>query len=100
VIVWVNDAWDDFCLANGGEPGRTGAGVSYLAVCDAVDDQGSRDVGAAVRIALTGDLPAPMSILIACDSPTVPRSFDVLVSSRRDDRGACIGATLTIAQTA
>jgi signal transduction histidine kinase len=31
-----------------------------------------------------------------CDAPGVPRRFDVLVSSRFDDQGSCVGATVTL----
>ena len=30
VIAWVNQAWRAFAAANGGDPARTGSGVSYL----------------------------------------------------------------------
>ena len=33
VITWVNAAWQDFAAANGGDPARTGTGVSYLQAC-------------------------------------------------------------------
>src|SRR6202044_3094470 len=57
VIVWVNHAWQAFAAANGGDPDRTGTGVSYLDVCAAApDDPGSAQVDAAIRRALAGDL--------------------------------------------
>ena len=99
VIVWVNRAWQDFCRENAGDPARTGVGVSYLASCDAGDDPLSAEVAAAIREALSGNLPAPMAITIPCHSPLVPRWFDLLISSRLDDGGGCLGAAVTLSPT-
>lgn len=101
VVVWVDDAWVAFCRANGGDPARAGIGCSYLALCDAAaaTDRHSATVAAAIRAALRGDLPAPARIEVPCDAPTHPRVFDVLVSSRRDDRGRVLGATVTLSET-
>ena len=100
VIVWVDDAWVAFCRANGGDPARAGIGCSYLALCDAAaaTDRHSATVASAIRAALRGELPAPARIEVPCDAPTHPRVFDVLVSSRRDDRGAVLGATVTLSE--
>jgi len=100
VIVWVDRAWVEFCRANGGEPARAGVGCSYLAQCDAAApfDAHSATVAAAIREALRGALPAPARIQVPCDAPTHPRVFDVLVSSRRDDRGGVLGATVTLSE--
>ncbi len=99
-IVWVDDAWVAFCRANGGDPARAGIGCSYLALCDAAaaTDRHSATVASAIRAALRGELPAPARIEVPCDAPTHPRVFDVLVSSRRDDRGAVLGATVTLSE--
>ncbi|GAA4732337.1 PAS domain-containing protein [Actinomycetospora chibensis] len=101
VVVWVDDAWVAFCRANGGDPARAGIGCSYLALCDAAaaTDRHSAIVASAIRAALRGDLPAPARIEVPCDAPTHPRVFDVLVSSRRDDRGRVLGATVTLSET-
>jgi signal transduction histidine kinase len=100
VIVEVNEAWTRFAVANGGDPARTGVGVSYLAVCEATeDDEVALSVAAAVRAAVGGDLPAPMRIRISCDAPDVPRQFDVLVSSRVSSSGELLGATVTLSPT-
>lgn len=96
VIVWVNGAWEDFAYDNGGHPGRTGVGVSYLACCDAAEDPVADQVGDAIRTAVQGDLPAPMRVVIPCHSPQSPRWFDVLISSRFDDDGNCLGASVTL----
>ena len=97
VIVAVNAAWDEFCVTNGGDPRHCGPGTSYLAVCAAdAADPASADVATAIEAALTGDLPAPRRVLVPCHSPSEPRWFDLLVSSRLDDSGTCIGATVTL----
>ncbi len=99
VIVRTNEAWNAFCRDNGGDPASAGVGVSYLEVCaSAGGDPAAAAVGAAIQMALRGDLPAPMSVLIPCDAPRLPRVYDVLISSRFDDFGVCIGATVTLAR--
>ena len=100
VIVWVDESWCAFCLANGGDPARAGIGVSYLALCDAAapTDRHSAAVAAAIRAALRGDLPAPARVEVPCHAPERPRFFDVLISSRRDDRGDVLGATVTLSE--
>jgi len=101
VIVWVNAAWNAFCRANGGDPTLVGPGVSYLALCDeaAGEDATSARVAQSIRSALDGDLPAPDRITIPCPAPDRPRDFDVLISSRLDDRGEPLGATVTLSAT-
>ena len=99
IIVSVNAAWEDFGRANGGDPARTGVGESYLDVCLGTSDPDAEAVGQALRHALLGDLPAPMKVAIPCHGPEVRRHFDVLISSRIDDRGRCVGATVTLSPT-
>jgi DNA-binding CsgD family transcriptional regulator len=97
VIVFTNASWRAFALANGGSPERTGPGMSYLEVCEADPaDAAAGSVAAAIRSALAGDLPAPLRISVHCDSPDRARVYDVLVSSRMNDEGACVGATVTL----
>ncbi len=97
VIAWVNQAWRAFATANGGDPARTGAGVSYLRACAAVgDDPVAAEVAAAIRTALAGDLPDPLTIEVPCHSPAAERWFDVLISSRFADDGRRLGATVTL----
>lgn len=100
MIVWVDEAWSAFCLANGGDPTKAGIGVCYLALCDAAapTDRHSAAVAAAIRAALRGDLPAPARVEVPCHAPERPRFFDVLISSRRDDRGDVLGATVTLSE--
>ena len=97
VIVAVNEAWRAFGRANGADPDRTGVGVSYLDVCLAsAADPEAEAVGRALRHALSGGLPAPMQVQIPCHGPEAHRHFDVLISSRRDEVGRCLGATVTL----
>ena len=97
VIAWVNQAWQAFAAANGGDPGRTGRGVSYLQACAAAgDDPVAQEVAGAIRAALAGDLPGPLTVEVPCHSPVTERWFDVLISSRLDDHGRCLGATVTL----
>ena len=96
VIVWVNRAWDEFGLTHGGDPTRSGAGHSYLAVCDAADDPASDAVATAIRSALRGELPAPARVHMRCPTPQRPLLFDVLISTRRGDDGHVLGATVTL----
>jgi hypothetical protein len=98
VIVAVNDSWRAFCVRNGGDIRRAGVGSSYLDVCDADGDAGSRAVAASIRSAVAGELPAPVTVTISCPAPDAARSYDVLVSSRLDDDGACVGATVTLSE--
>jgi len=101
VIVAVNGAWAAFSAANGGDPAGTGVGVSYLQVCSEVPhDPFARRVASAVRTALGGGLPAPVQVEVPCHAPDASRWFDVLVSSRFDDAGACMGATVTFSPVA
>jgi len=97
VIVSVNHAWQAFAAGNQGEPSRVGPGISYLEVCAAAgDDPVATDVAAAIRRALTGDLPGPLSIEVPCHSPDTARWFDMLVSARPDDDTGHLGATVTL----
>ena len=97
VIAWVNQAWRAFAAANGGDPARTGAGVSYLQACAAVgDDPVAAEVAAAIRTALAGDLPDALRIEVPCHSPAAERWFDMLISSRFADDGRRLGATVTL----
>ncbi len=97
VIAWVNQAWQAFAAANGGDPARTGRGVSYLQACTAAgDDPVAQEVAGAIRAALAGDLPGPLTVEVPCHSPATERWFDVLISSRFDDQGRCRGATVTL----
>jgi len=100
VIVSVNDAWQAFAVGNGGDPARTGPGVSYLDACAAAaDDPAAAQVASAIIAALAGDLPGSLTVEVPCHSPHAERWFDVLVSARRDDDGRSVGATVTLSLT-
>ena len=97
VIVSVNQAWLAFAEANGGDPARTGPGMSYLEACAAAgDDPAARHVATAIRAALTGDLPGPLVIEVPCHSPDTERWYDVLISSRPGRDGQNLGAAVTL----
>ena len=102
VIAWVNQAWHDFGVTHGGDPTRSGAGCSYLAMCDqaaAAGDAPSAAVAAAIRAALRGDLPAPLGVQVPCATPQRPLVFDVLISTRRGHDGHIVGATVTLSES-
>jgi hypothetical protein len=98
VIVWTNRAWDDFCRDNGGDPGLTGTGRSYLAVCEDAQDAASADLARSIRTAIRGGLPIPARSVVSCAAPGRPRAFDTLVSTRFDDGGRAIGAIITLSE--
>lgn len=99
VIEAVNGPWTDFCEANDGNPAKTGVGVSYLEVCRAAGNEpGAQEVASAIRSALAGEVPSADRIHIACHAPDQKRWFDVLVSSRIDEAGTIVGATVMLAQ--
>ena len=98
VIVSVNRAWQAFTTANRGDPSRAGPGASYLEACAAAgQDPVALEVAAAIRQALEGDLPGPLTIEVPCHSPDTARWFDMLISSRLDDAGQHTGAAVTLA---
>jgi PAS domain S-box-containing protein len=99
VIVAVNGPWTDFCEENDGNPARTGVGVDYLDVCHrAGDEPGAREVADAIQAALNGDGPSANRVHISCHAPHEKRWFDVLISSRTDETGNVIGATVMLAR--
>ena len=98
MIVSVNHAWQAFATANHGDPSRVGPGVSYLEACAAAgEDPVALEVGAAIRQALDGDLPGPLTIEVPCHSADTARWFDMLITTRLDDDGQQLGATVTLA---
>ena len=93
----VNDAWLAFAAANEGDPARVGPGVSYLEVCAAAgDDPVALEVAANIHRALAGDLPGPLVVEVPCHSPDTARWFEMLISTRLDDDGEHMGATVTL----
>ncbi|MCC6434568.1 MAG: hypothetical protein IT196_06015 [Acidimicrobiales bacterium] len=107
VIIAVNDAWERFCAANGGDRTRCGVGADYLAACDAAGaDPAASAVAAAIRAALRDELPRAAMIELPCHGPAEPRWFDVLVATRygpspREGASAELrGATVLLAPSA
>jgi hypothetical protein len=98
-IVAVNEGWEAFSLYNGGDPARTGVGVSYLEVCDRDDDARAAEAAAMIRAALVGVLPSATSLVIPCHSASEHRWFELLVTSRLDDVGRPVGATVVFVPT-
>ena len=87
-------------VGNGGDPARMGSGVSYLDACAAAaDDPAAAQVATAIRAALEGRLPGSLTVEVPCHSPYAERWFDVLVSTRLDDDGRSVGATVTLSLT-
>ncbi len=100
VVTSVNRAWREFSAANGGDPERTGVGMSYVATCAAAHGDPWADlVGSVLHLAVDGDLPAPALLTVPCHSPDTSRWFEVSVASRYGDNGRCCGATVTLVQT-
>ncbi|MFT7598053.1 MAG: PAS domain S-box-containing protein [Acidimicrobiales bacterium] len=101
VIESVNSSWERFSEQNGGDPTRTGVGVSYLDICDqAEDESGAAEVSAAIRRALAGNLASTEVIRIPCDSESESRWFDVLISARPGLRGDVAGVTVVLTPAA
>ena len=98
VIVAVNHAWNRFCIENGGTLSACGPGRSYLEVCDRAGDPDSVAVAGYIRTATRGGVFVPFRTSIPCDSPTEPHRYDLLVSSRVDDDGVCVGATVSLSE--
>ena len=96
VIVAVNDAWRAFSAANGGDSARTGVGVSYLNVCDNPQDVRATELAGCIRSAISGELPAARILRFPGDATERSRTFALLVSSRFDDNGRPIGASVTL----
>jgi signal transduction histidine kinase len=97
VIVSVNPAWDDFCRRHGGDPRRSGVGVSYLEVCVAAGaDPVAGQVADAVRSAISGTLTAPARMLVPCAGTGGTGWFDLMVHSRFDADGRVVGASVAL----
>ncbi len=97
VIVSVNRAWEVFAARNGGDPARTGVGVSYLEACASVGGDPVADQAAsAIQQALAGDLPGPVTIEVPCHSPVTLRWYDMLIAPKCDAQGQPSGATVTL----
>lgn len=76
-ILWVNKAWRDFALENGGSPESTGVGVNYLAVVDHACGDSSDEahaVAAGIRAVMRRELDS-FGLEYPCHSPTEKRWF-------------------------
>ncbi|MCU1458539.1 MAG: domain S-box protein [Actinomycetia bacterium] len=90
VIVETNEAWRLFAVLNGGAPGTTGPGTSYLDVCQRAARAGSVD-GHAVADGLWGILlgkHASFELEYPCPSPVEDRWFRLQASTTPIDDGA------------
>jgi hypothetical protein len=74
--------------------------MSFLDVCAAAGDRVADQVADAIRDALAGRLPGSLTVEVPCHSPRTERWFDLLISARRDDAGQCVGATVTLEESA
>ncbi|HET9909613.1 MAG TPA: response regulator, partial [Anaerolineales bacterium] len=81
-IIAVNRAWREFSDLNGGDPTKTGPGVSYLAVCEAASALGTEGplIAAAIRSVLRGDR-KDYSLVYSCPSAFERRWFWVRVTA-------------------
>ena len=98
-IVAVNEAWTDFCRANGGDLERCGPGVSYLEVCArAVGDPVAGHAADLVSRALHGRLMTPTTLLIPCAAPGTSGWYDMVVHPREDSTGHSHGAVVSFCE--
>ncbi len=96
VIVEVNDAWEQFCAANGGDLAIAGVGTSYLDACDRAGGiPAAGEVGSAIRRVLGGETVAVPAVRFGCHAPEQERWFEALVSARSED-DRLVGATVTL----
>ena len=73
--------------------------MRWLDRAAAAEDPAAAQVANAIRAALAGRLPGSLTVEVPCHSPYAERWFDVLVSTRRDDDGRSVGATVTLSLT-
>ena len=95
VIVAVDEGWQEYCRAHHGDPAACGVGVSYLDVCDgAPQEPAAVAVASAIRSALDGAGTTLHRLRMPRGGPGATEWFDVVVASRFDEAGACIGAAI------
>jgi PAS domain S-box-containing protein len=97
-IVAVNPAWEEFARANGGETGRCGVGVDYLAVCRAAAGEGAeeaRRVADGLRSVLDGTAGA-FSVEYPCPFGTLPRWFLLQAAPLRGAGGGVVVSHMDI----
>ncbi|MES2105344.1 MAG: diguanylate cyclase [Pseudomonadota bacterium] len=80
-ILMVNQAWQDFARANGGNPLRLGVGANYLAICEAAIGLGGAQAqvfSQGLRAVLNGDQEF-FSLEYPCNSSAMRRFFSVKI---------------------
>lgn len=95
-IVAVNAAWRRFALANGGDeqPGSTGVGANYLAICRAAADAGDADAAAAaagISGVLAGAAPS-FTLEYPCHAPHEQRWFVLHATPLPEPHGGVVVA--------
>ncbi len=86
VVLATNRAWRAYADDNDGVKGRSGVGVSYLAVCDAAGDTVAREVAVGLRAILRGERDA-LTLEYPCHGPDGQRWFE-LHAERFEHEGA------------
>lgn len=86
-ILLVNRTWEEFALANGGVPERTGVGADYLAACES--DPTSTIVAERVREVLRGERTG-WRHRYPCATPAGPLEFLMQVVPMRAGQGAVV----------
>src|ERR1700751_278886 len=92
------------CDRGDGVPGRShhaweACPVRWLDRAAGAGGPAAAQGGKAPRAARAGRLPGSRTVEVPCHSPYAERWFDVLVSTRRDDDGRSVGATVTLSLT-
>jgi PAS domain S-box-containing protein len=89
-IISVNNAWENFALANclKGDVSKTGVGQNYLKVCEAseISDRDVSEIISNLRKVLSGELEV-FSHEYPCHSPSEERWFFLQVSSLKNNDG-------------
>ena len=99
-IVAVNHAWRMFSVDNGGDPARTGVGVSYIDVCERAAAAGCPDA-VAVRDGLHAVLAGATvesELDYPCPSPTVGRWFNLRITKITGRRAGLLVSHLNISR--
>jgi len=92
VIIDVNAAWQRFAEANGGLPGRTGAGISYFNACGRAVGLGDDDATRAVNgiHAVLEGREALFTLEYPCHAPDRQRWFLMSATALRTDAGGAV----------
>jgi len=82
-ILWVNQSWTDFALANQGYPAKTGVGNNYLEVCEqssGSDAEYGKKAAQGIRLAISGKT-STFQMEYPCSSENVFRWFVLRVTT-------------------